>query len=303
MARRRRVLSEAEHRERRRRDRERLEAALTELMTSDGWKRWLRTRAVLHHYSWRNTLLIASQCRLRGIEATCVAGFRAWLKLGRCVRRGETGLKIWAPMTVKVTVEDDDGREAVERRTIFRIAKVFDVSQTDPLPDTEPAPLAPPGAAPIEGDSHAHLLDPLQCLARTLGYRVEWVDSLDGLALGTCDRRRKVIRVRRTLAANMRVSVLIHELCHALVGHAGHRLAYDAEEVAVEAATFVACSAAGLATDVSSVPYVAGWARQDDAIERLQRLATLVDAPAGAIEQAIADDDRKQEPGSQPQAA
>jgi hypothetical protein len=33
-------------------------------------------------------------------------------------------------------------------------------------------PLAPP-AEPIEGDSHQHLIAPLQELARELGYRVE----------------------------------------------------------------------------------------------------------------------------------
>jgi hypothetical protein len=31
-------------------------------------------------------------------EATMVCGFRAWLKLGYCVRRGETALRIWIPM-------------------------------------------------------------------------------------------------------------------------------------------------------------------------------------------------------------
>ena len=30
-------------------------------------------------------------------QATRVAGFRAWLKLGYCVRKGETALRIWCP--------------------------------------------------------------------------------------------------------------------------------------------------------------------------------------------------------------
>ena len=81
-------LTDAEREERRRQDRERLEAALAELLTSEGWKRWLRARSVLHSYSLHNTLLIAHQCAARGIEPTYVAGFKAWLRLGRCVRKG-----------------------------------------------------------------------------------------------------------------------------------------------------------------------------------------------------------------------
>src|SRR5919202_1813339 len=94
MARTRRQLPDAEREERRRKDRERLQQATAELLTSDGWRRWLRTRSVLHGYSLTNTLLIAQQAHARGIEPTYVAGFKAWLRLGRCPRRGQKGLRI-----------------------------------------------------------------------------------------------------------------------------------------------------------------------------------------------------------------
>ena len=136
----RRRLSEQERDERRRQDRERLERAVSELLTSAGWRRWLRARATLHAYSANNTLLIASQAWARGITPTHVAGFRAWLKLGRAVRKGERGLSIWAPMRIK---QVDETGEETAKRTLFRVAKVFDVSQTDPLPGVEAAPLSP----------------------------------------------------------------------------------------------------------------------------------------------------------------
>jgi len=44
-------LSDAERAQRRERERERLERAVEELLTSDGWRRWLKARAVLHGYS------------------------------------------------------------------------------------------------------------------------------------------------------------------------------------------------------------------------------------------------------------
>ena len=47
---------------------------------------------------------------------------------------------------------------------------VFDVSQTEPLPGVDPAPLDPPGE-PVTGDSHAGLLAPLERHAGSLGYK------------------------------------------------------------------------------------------------------------------------------------
>ena len=51
----------------------------------------------------------------------------------------------------------------------FKTAFVFDMSQTDPIPGVEPAPLQPP-REPLTGDSHADLLGPLTRLAESLGY-------------------------------------------------------------------------------------------------------------------------------------
>jgi antirestriction factor ArdC-like protein len=108
MAKTKRGLSAAERAERRALDRERLRQAAQELLTSDGWQRWVRARALFHNYSVRNCLLLAAQCHERGIDATRVAGFRTWLRLGRCVRKGEKGLVVLAPIPIK---RREDGEE------------------------------------------------------------------------------------------------------------------------------------------------------------------------------------------------
>src|SRR5215217_982777 len=169
----RRPLSEAERDARRRADRERIEQAARALLTTEGRRRWIRVRATngLSRYSLRNQWLIAIDCHARGIAPTYVAGFRAFLGLNRCVRKGEQALRILAPVTVKQL--DDDGDDAGERRIFFRTVAVFDVSQTEPLPGTEPVSLLPP-SQPIAGDSHADLLAPLAELAREIGYDVEF---------------------------------------------------------------------------------------------------------------------------------
>lgn len=57
-------LSEAERAERRQRDRERLKQAAEQLLTSEGWQRWVRVRAQagLRRLSLSNQLLVAMAC-------------------------------------------------------------------------------------------------------------------------------------------------------------------------------------------------------------------------------------------------
>lgn len=130
----RRQLTDAERTERRQRDRQRLERAARALLSSEGWQRWVHVRATngLSRYSFGNQLLIAMQRP----DATFVAGFRAFLELNRCVRKGESAIRILAPMSVR-------GREIAEqqapasgdseqqRRTIFRAVAVFDTLSRD----------------------------------------------------------------------------------------------------------------------------------------------------------------------------
>src|SRR6266498_413605 len=114
-------------------------------------------------------MLIAMECHARGFTPTYVAGFRAFLDLNRCVRKGETAIKILGPVTVKD--RDANGEETGEKRVVFRSVNVWDVSMTDVLPGREPVPLVPP-SQPITGDSHRHLIAPLTAGAANIGYTV-----------------------------------------------------------------------------------------------------------------------------------
>jgi antirestriction protein ArdC len=288
----RRPLTAAEREERRRRDRERLAEATRELLTSDGWRRWLRTRANLHSYSLHNTLLIAQECHRRGFAPRHVAGFKTWLKLGRCVGKGEKGIPILAPIRLKS--RDDDGEEPTDERVFFRTVHVYDVSQTAPLPGVEPAPLDPP-RAPVEGDSHAHLLAPLERLASELAYSVAY--GRLAVADGLCDHRQRAISVSDELAPNGQVGVLIHELAHALVGQS-NGLPRAVEEVVVEAVAYLGCAAAGLDTSCDSVPYIASHG-DEQAIETLTSAAELIDALARRIERSLQlEDEQSAEPAA-----
>src|ERR1700737_3028775 len=104
--------------------------AALEAGRSDALVRYLETASRFHTYSFRNQCLIAAQCP----TATRVAGYQAWRRLGRWVRRGETEIVSLAPITRRRTdVAADDAPEAADRARVhgFRSAYVFDVAQTD----------------------------------------------------------------------------------------------------------------------------------------------------------------------------
>lgn len=246
-----------------------LEQATRELLTSDGWRAWADTRAKFRKYSFGNCMLIACQRP----DATRVAGFRKWQELERQVRKGERGIRIMAPMTVKR--QRDDGEE--ERVTIFHAVSVFDIAQTDgdPLPER-------PGSGEITGDSHVHLLAKLENLAVKLGWGVRYGHTLP--ADGYAQQSSKSIVIGDHLTSpNRMVRTLVHELVHAQgLTYEGYGRAVA--EVLTETAAYVACRSLGLDTAGMSVPYVAGWSHND--LSDIKACAAYVDELARVVEDA-----------------
>ncbi len=256
--RRRRELSEEERAAKRAAERELMTAAIEELRSSEGWQRWLRVRRHFHTYSFHNQLLIASQRS----EATCVAGFRRWLTLGYAVRKGEHGIRIWAPCTPsakKLREWRKAGADPGSKpRTYFRLAAVFDRSQVEPLPEFPggPVELEPP-IEPVEGDGLADLFEPLADFGASIGFSVE-VEEVTGGSRGYCERsagRIAVDQVAEDFSPNAQVAVEVHELAHALVGvdrrEDDPKLSYAEEEVVVECVAYSVCSTLGLDTSGS----------------------------------------------------
>jgi antirestriction protein ArdC len=291
MAKTKRRLSEAERAERRRQDRERLARAAEQLLCSEGWQRWVRSRASngLARYSLTNQLLVALQSQGR---ATFVAGFKQWLALGYCVKRGSRAIRIMAPMPVRER-DRQTGEETGETITLFKTAAVFFQEQVEPLPSGEPTPLEPP-REPLTGDSHAHLLPRLVAFCESLGYAVSF-EQVDGPAGGWCDRRAKRIVVDAGVAPNAQLRTLVHECAHAL-GVDYQQYSREQSEVLADTICFVACSSVGLAVDGESIAYVAGWG-EDGALDAVTQFAATIDALARRIEDALNSDPRS------PQAA
>src|SRR5205814_978089 len=111
---------------------QRFEEAVGAIQDSESFRRWLDISARFHKYSLGNQLLIA----LQKPEATYVAGFHAWLKMNRHVRKGEKGIAIMVPHRRKVTTEAGEDEERVLG---FGTGYVFALEQTDgePLPTVD----------------------------------------------------------------------------------------------------------------------------------------------------------------------
>ena len=282
-------LSEEDRAQKRAAERELMAEAIEQLRSSEGWKRWLDVRRYFHCYSFHNQLLIAHQRP----GATRVAGFRRWLSLGYCVRKGERAIRIWAPCppSPKMLREwRQAGADPAERpRTFFRLVAVFDRSMVDPLPEFPggPVDLDPPVES-IAGEGLASLFEPLAAFGASIGSPVT-AEPVPGSAQGYYDPRTRCIVVdvvSEEFSANAQVATVVHELTHALVRcdrqESDPKLTYAEEEVVVECVAYTVCGAVGLDTAGFSVPYLTSWSEGGE----IERYAALIDRLAGRLEDA-----------------
>lgn len=246
---------------------ERLEEGLR-LGRSEELQQYLRVLARFHRYSLHNCLLIASQFS----GATRVAGFQTWKKLGRWVRKGERGIAIIVPVTLRRREADGEDDETVVR---FRTGYVFDVSQT------EGEPLPEPSSA--NGDPGHHLAN-LHEFTRERGIAVEPSDALapgtDGLSTGGR------IVLRAGLGPAEELHVLAHEIAHELLhkGDSGTRPSKTVRETEAEAVAFVICEATGLATGRSSTDYISLYEGDEETLRgSLARIQAVASSVLGAL--------------------
>lgn len=200
------------------------------------------------------------------------------------MRKGEKAIRIIAPMPLNSRQTDDPEEPDSRQRVLFKGVSVFDRSQVVPLDGVDPAPLDPP-SEPLTGDSHAHLLAPMQAFTESLDFTVSF-ESIPGQTGGGCDQKARRIVVDADRPSNARLRILIHETIHALgVGYAEY--GRERAEVIVDTATYVAAASVGLDVSGESLPYIAGWG-ESGALEAVTAFATTIDELARQIETALA---------------
>jgi len=222
-----------------------------------------------HHYSFRNRILIWAYKP----EATFVAGFHTWPKMGRHVKKGAVGIPIFAPMRVrkqKGIDEDEDAENNTdeERFLRFKVVYVYDVSQTegDPLPDLD--------VLTVCGETG--LLGALEGFTSARGIKLSYLPdkSLDYLnAAGVSARGR--IQIKASLNDSQRFYVLAHELAHELLHdlQARRTLSTKIKELEADATAYVVSRHFGLKTQ-SSVYLALYRVEEVDVKESLDRIVS-----------------------------
>jgi hypothetical protein len=210
---------------------------------SETLTQYLAAMARFHRYSLGNIMLIASQRR----DATRVAGFRTWNKLGRFVRKGEKGIFVLAPIMRRKT-EGLDNLELKES-TIpagFRPVYVFDVSQTDGQ--------ELPVVCSVSGDPREYR-ERLALLIDRLEIGLEYSEAI-APALGTSSGGKITLLPGQSLAAEF--VTLSHELAHELMHRTERRSATSkcVRETEAEAVAYVVSQAIGLETISAAKDYI-----------------------------------------------
>jgi hypothetical protein len=196
------------------------------------------------------------------------------------VRRGETGITIFAPAPFKqISTNTTTGEVTEELIPRFKTATVFDIAQTvgEPLPTIKLGEIA--GSAP-EG-AYAVLVE----FAASIGYTMVPLPA-DDEAEGRCMYEQRTISIRDGTPERM-LHVLIHELAHALTAAIRHAHDRTERETIAEGVAFVTCTAIGLDAGGYAFPYIAGYAGQKDGAALITRLMDTIQKTAAQIIEAV----------------
>lgn len=239
------------------------------VFTSEKYLDFLSFAAKFHRYSARNMLLIY----LQNPNASYVAGFKAWQKMGASVKKGEKSISIFAPMLIKEkhtqTRTDDEGNVVLNskgepetentetKRLTFRLVNVFDISQTTAEPPTL--------VSELQGeDVKADCL--IEAIREISEYSICFSDDTDDELLqvkksvkGYCNSFMRQIVVRDGMSGIQTAKTLLHEYAHSIFHEDADKTMRSANEVEAESTAYILANYFGLDTSEYSMPYIASW--------------------------------------------
>lgn len=233
---------------------------VTNIIDSGEYQKFLKFCKHFHHYSFNNLVLIYSQME----DATRVAGFKTWQKMGRTLKKGSKGIQIIFPIkntyTKKISGQksllEDDSEITAKEETIeylsYRPTYVFDISQTV----GEPIPME---NKKLNSDNMTEFF---QFLKSYSPYPILEKNDI-GRADGYWSSTNQNIVLKESLSIDDKVSVLLHELTHALYDDFNYKEDRNLSETFVESVAFIVADYFGLDTSMCSFNYITGWAKGD----------------------------------------
>ena len=265
-----------------------LEKGIKEVFTSEKYKAYLSTMEKFHSYSFNNSILIYVQKP----NASMVAGFKTWQSLERQVKKGERGIRIFAPRPYKVIRDveavdpgtgevllDPNGKPIMEKeeRSYVRFipVKVFDVSQTE-------GKALPTLTEELQGEAQNYeaLMAAIKETAQVPIRFDTWTDSKKGYYNLT----NQEIVIKSGMSERQTVKTAIHETAHSILHTDKEHLKDSATmEVEAESVAFVVCQHFGLDTSDYSFGYLASWSSGKELPELKASLQTIQKTSDGLI--------------------
>ena len=286
-----------EERERYRRQRmDEFEASVNDLINT--WKErpeelaeYLRFKNQFYQYSVRNTMLIYRQ----NPHAEFVGAFKWFKERGYSVRAGEHGMGImaYAPVILyrlkpdaawhKLSGAPQSVREMVEAGMIetreephFKVGTVFDISQTDcPLEDY-PKLLG----LGYSSEQHAAIYRAACAYSTNIGLPVTET-SLQSVTLrGDYDPESHAIRINSVLGDTQKLSTLLHEMAHGIMGHQIGEKSSAQRELEADLLSIMLCNRYGIeVTDARKDHMVSSFrtfeAEQENAENPIQLISLI----------------------------
>ena len=211
--------------------------AISSFKNESDIKKFLDNICKMHKYSYNNQILIYLQYP----NASYVASYNTFRKMGYHVKKDETGIKILRPSfytVVKIKNPEEKGSDIIkpyfaltEKEKLkyknkyddditfhsykfngFKIGTVFDASQTSmPLEEINKK------LNPVLKDDRANGIEDIfiKAIYRD-GFKVKYMEHSKTGAKGYCDHENREIVVLKGLNDLMRLKVVIHEYAHAL---------------------------------------------------------------------------------------
>lgn len=263
-------------------------------------KKFLDNIINFNNYSFNNICLIWAQNK----NASYVASFKTFSKMGYFPKKDESGIKILIPsFFTRVKAKTEDGNYEIKplytlsdedkkkyrdkdddsivyhdkRLSHFSIGTVFDVSQTN-----MPMDLINEKLNPILEDPKAdYVTDNFIKAIYKDGFKIKYGDTLNG-AKGCCDFENDTLIIKNGLSNLMRLKVIIHEYAHALAHrhlkennkeYTEHREKYETE---AESIAYVVSKYLGLDTKDYSQTYLYSWSKNKDFKEINDSFSTIV---------------------------
>ena len=277
----------------------RIDEGVNAVFTSEKYLEYLKFASKFTDYSARNTMLI----NMQRPDATFVAAFGTWKKLGRYVEKGEAGIEILAPVTYKTNqyleyekpatdefgnqLYNDDGTEKTETvqeavtGIAFKPAYVFDVSQTNgkdiPDPFTE-----------LQGDIDSSKKEAIfTALKKVTGIDFEFRDIQSG-AKGYYSP----VVIKTGMSDLQTIKTAIHETAHCLLHDPKKKIVTakaprNEKEVHAESVAFMVAERFGMDTSDYSFPYIASWSegkQKEQLMKALEEIHTAAKTISNAVE-------------------